>query len=163
MRSYGLVRPIILVAVSVCFFLTGCTKVQVPVLKDAKVASFRMKGLTSAELEIVMKVDNPNNRSVSVEKLTGSLRYENGDPLAVFVLQNPPLSAPAASTSSLNAVLQVTLTDPLALLNSGMDFRNLDMDAFLIDADVSATLGGIKKKFRLNGYPARNVASYLKQ
>ncbi len=162
MRSYGLVRPIILVAVSMCLFLTGCTKMQVPVLKDVKVASFRMKGLVSAELGLVLEVDNPNSRSVSVEKLVGSLRYENGGPVAEFVLQNPPLSAPAASASSLNAVLLVTLTDPLALLTAGNDIRNLDMDAFLIDADVSAALGGMKKKYRLDGYPARNVASYLK-
>lgn len=162
MRRNGLVRPIILVAVSVCLFLTGCAKVQAPVLKDVKVASFSMKGLTSAELELILDVDNPNSSPVSVSGLTGSLRYENGAPLAVFVLQNPPIIAPAASTSSLNALLLVTLTDPLALLTSGTDIRNLDMDAFLIDADVSAALGGMKKKYRLDGYPARNVASYLK-
>lgn len=142
--------------------MAGCANVQVPVLKGVRIESVRMTGLTSAELELVMDVDNPNNRPVSVDKMKGVLRTESTGNIAEFILLNPPVCAAEASVSSCNVTLAVTITDPLAVLTSGTDIWNLNLDSFLIDADVYGALGGMKKKYRIEGYPARNLASYLK-
>lgn len=160
MRCFGIFRTALTVFVLGALLSVSCTEVKPPVLSDAAISSVRVKGLTSAEVELTMTVENPNRKSISVESLEGTLRRGDAD-IAGFSLADTSLEVPAASVSTVVARLSLSLTDPMAALAAIPALQRMELDGFLLDARAVVSYGGLKKKLTLDGYPAGNIVHYV--
>jgi len=140
---------------------TSCAKLQEPSVSQARITGCDIKGLTSADVCFSFSINNPNKKNLSAESASGRISL-SGSPVADFVLTGTPLVAPASSTSSISACVNLKITDPLSLVTAGINLRDPDLSQLTADVDIIVRIGTTPKKIRLRNAPLSSLVSYLK-
>jgi LEA14-like dessication related protein len=146
-RGGGLARSVLLFALA----LGACSKPQPPTLTPhvARVAAVSLRGL---ELEIEVKVDNPNSIPLAAESVSGTLFLADGQKLG-HGSSKPGQSIPAKGSSMVQTRLHVDWDD----LTSLAPFLGAETVPYSFRGDV--TLGSenfnVTLPFTLSGHLTR--------
>ncbi len=154
-------KKIIFLVIILSSLLTGCTQYRQLELGDITFRSLNFKNTTSIEITCDIEVKNPSKYVISVDKLDAAL-YKEDMIFAEFDLVDVPV-IPAKSEEKVSVTLRATVSDPLALITTGLDFDNWNMEDFTIDGKiVLASDGKYKKVINLNHIPLDVVISYIR-
>lgn len=132
--------------------LSSCVKYEEIEINDVKLKSFEMTAPTTMKVKFSVTVDNPTKTDVSLLSFIGEICKE-GSQFANVTLDEA-VKAKAGSVSENELSADVRLTDPLALLTTGINMKNWDANEFTINGKAVFKNGrGIRKSVKFKDLP----------
>ncbi|MBQ0006920.1 MAG: hypothetical protein KBS57_05920 [Alistipes sp.] len=162
MRVFRTLRKLTVLSFLAFFTLCCCTRIQEPEIRDINLNNITLNGLTEADIRVSFTAVNPNRLPLSAEAVSGEVFIKN-TPAAEFTLTNAPLTVLSKSSATLEACINVRITDPLSILSAGIDLRKPDLSQLTIDAGISFRIGDTRKFFKLKKYPLRSLLNFGNQ
>ena len=140
---------IILLFVALC--LGSCAKYQKVEINNISVADFSAD-LPKATISLTLntELNNPNKRNIEITKAQGSI-YKKGTHFA-----DVNIADKYVITKGLNTIpfrINITVTDPIALLTLGFNYKNLQKSDFTINFEATIKSGPLKKNFKFENIP----------
>ncbi len=152
MRVFRTLLKLTLLSFLAFFTLCCCTGIQKPEIKDVNLNGITLNGLTEADIRVSFTAVNPNRLPLSAEALSGEI-FIKDTPVAEFTLTSTPLTVLPKSSATLEACINIRITDPLSILSAGINIKNPDLSQLTIDAGISFRIGKARKFFKLKNYP----------
>ena len=141
------------------FLLQGYASYRQIELVDVEFGKVKMKALTKAEVHVTLKIENPTGRTFFITSMDGVVKGA-GSEFAKFTLAHEVAVAPG-KPASVPAIISAEVTDPLALLSSGLNAGALKNGNFTVDAAVQVRKGMAKKWFRVKDIPLKELLENL--
>ncbi len=155
-------KRIIFLIIIFSTLLTGCTQYRKVQIENVALKSFQFKATSSARIVSVIEVENPTKYTIELKDMDAKLLKE-GKVFASFTLVETSSVQPFSDTK-VEVTIDAKVTDPLAVITTGLDFKNWTTEDFCIEGKmVLATDGKSKKTVKLKQTPLDTVLSYFKQ
>ncbi len=150
------------ILISLCLLvLTSCTDYNAVSIHSVGLESFKLESTTKAKVIVSAVVNNPTSKVLILEGVEGILYRDTVKFANINLLE--PTSVGSKIEEKVNITTELFLIDPIALLSTGLNFRNMRSDEFKVDGVVTVRPeGGCKKKFRIKGVPVTQLFEYFK-
>ena len=141
------------------FLLQGCANYRQIELVDVEFGKVKMTAFTKAQVQVNLKIENPTGRTFFITSMDGVVKGA-GSEFAKFTLAHEVAVTPG-KPASVPAIISAEVTDPLALLSSGLNAGALKNGNFTVDAAVQVRKGMAKKWFRVKDIPLKELLENL--
>ena len=135
--------------------LQGCSKYRQISLSDVEIGKVKITALTGAQIQTTLKINNPTKSSFRVVSMEGTVK-NNGVEFARITLPQE-FEVPPGEPAVIKTSLAVEVSDPLALLSSGLKLSSFKSGNFIIDADVQIKKGIISKHLKIKDTPLKQL------
>lgn len=153
-------KKLLIMIVALGLVLGGCANYRQIALEDVHPKKIRMAGITKADIELDLFVNNPTRAVFTVEDISGMV-YKEGVAFA-RISMSEPFKVHPGTPSKAEAVLRVEIADPVSALVMGLDFKSWDISHFTVDAQVKVKGKGMKRTFPIKGMPLKELVEELK-
>ena len=139
--------------------LQGCSSYKQISLEEVEFGKMKITALTKGKVNLTLKVNNPTRSTFKVTSIDGYLK--NG--AIEFARVSLPEEFQVKPGTPATAVVQldVEVSDPLALLTSGLSLNSLKAENFTVDAYMTIKKGGISKRLKIKDVPLRQLMEKL--
>ena len=139
--------------------LQGCSSYKQISLEEVEFGKMKITALTKGKVNLTLKVNNPTRSTFKVTSIDGYLK--NGAiEFAKVSLPEEFLVKPGTPVTA-DVQLEIEVSDPLALLTSGLSLSSLKAENFIVDAYVVIKKGGISKRLKIKDVPLRQLMEKL--
>ena len=139
--------------------LQGCSSYKQISLEEVEFGKMKITALTKGKVNLTLKVNNPTRSTFKVTSIDGYLK--NGAiEFAKVSLPEEFLVKPGTPVTA-DVQLEIEVSDPLALLTSGLSLSSLKAENFTVDAYVTIKKGGISKRLKIKDVPLRQLMEKL--
>ena len=139
--------------------LQGCSSYKHISLEEVEFGKMKITALTKGKVNLTLKVNNPTRSTFKVTSIDGYL--ENGAIEFAKVSLPEEFSVKPGTPAIAVVQLDVEVSDPLALLTSGLNLNSLKTENFTVDAYVTIKKGGISKRLKIKDVPLRQLMEKL--
>lgn len=139
--------------------LQGCSSYKQISLEDVEFGKVKITALTKGKVQLTLKVHNPTRSTFKVRSIDGYLK--NGAIEFAHISLPEEFLVKPGTPSKADVLLDVEVSDPLALLSSGLSLASLKGENFTVDAYVTIKKGGISRHLKIKDVPLRQLMEKL--
>ncbi len=135
--------------------LQGCSNYRQISLNDVEIGKVKITALTGAQIQTTLKINNPTKSTFRIVSMEGTVK-KNGVEFARITLPQE-FEVPPGKPATIKTSLAVEVSDPLALLSSGIKLSSFRSGNYTIDADVQIKKGIISKHLKIKEIPLKQL------
>lgn len=161
-------KRLLFVLALVAVFASGCgnTAVRQPDIKGYKIGGISDigfgQGSARATIEVDLEIDNPGKLDYSINSLKATIYGKNAVKEADAVLKEKA-TAPAGTSGYVPVFLDLSFTNPLAVLSAGiLDEGGFNAANHTADIDATVQVGVFTKNIQKTGIPLADIIEALK-
>lgn len=137
------------------FLLQGCSGYRQISLEDVEIGKVKITAFTGAQVQTTLKINNPTRSTFRITSLEGIVK--NGELEFARVSLPQEFSVQPGAPAIVETKLAVEVSDPLALLSSGLSLNSLKAENFTVDVAVQIKKGGVSKWMRMKDVPLKQL------
>ena len=119
----------------------------------------KITALTKGKVNLTLKVNNPTRSTFKITSIDGYLM--NGAIECAKVSLPEEFQVKPGSPATADVQLEIEVSDPLALLTSGLSLNSLKTENFTVDAYMTIKKGAISKRLKIKDVPLRQLMEKL--
>ena len=139
--------------------LQGCSSYKQISLEEVEFGKMKITALTKGKVNLTLKVNNPTRSTFKVTSIDGYLM--NGAIEFAKVSLPEEFQVKPGTPATADVQLEIEVSDPLALLTSGLSLSSLKAENFTVDAYMTIKKGAISKRLKIKDVPLRQLMEKL--
>ena len=153
-------RIIILISIASFAFLS-CSQYEKIIIEDVAISNYKFEGTSKVLVDLSVKIYNGSNKNLSLKDIDFTLSNNRGVGLAhVVLLKSPPKIRPH-SDNSYPVQLQVNLINLMALLSSGIDLQDPNIDNLLVNGKIKVKVGCLSHARAVKNQTVKDLVNSL--